>query len=286
MPDFAQVTIIGTGLIGGSFGLAVKKRGFKGRVIGSDRPAILERAKQIGAIDVAVSEPEASVKSSDLILLATPVGTIIDLIERIGPVAPPHALLTDVGGTKSQIAARARAVLGQEVSKRFLPGHPMTGKELSGIEQASADLFADSTWLIAPYSEEQKLEPPAEQFLRTLERIGARVVSIDPKQHDRICAWLSHLPQFLSTALAATLAQEFSGNSLPEELGGRALRDMTRVAASPYSIWRDIALTNTENIHDALLRLEQTLSNIRENLNTRELEAEFRRANEFRKPSA
>jgi prephenate dehydrogenase len=286
VPDFAQVTIIGTGLIGGSFGLAVKKHGFKGRVIGCDRPAILERAKQIGAIDIAVSEPEASVKSSDLILLATPVGTIIDLIERIGPVAPPHALLTDVGGTKSQIAARARAVLGQEVSKRFLPGHPMTGKEFSGIEQASADLFADSTWLIAPYSEEQKLEPGAEQFLRTLERIGARVVSIDPKQHDRICAWVSHLPQFLSTALAATLAEEFSGNSLPEELGGRALRDMTRVAASPYSIWRDIALTNTENIHDALLRLEQTLSNIRENLNTRELEAEFRRANEFRKPSA
>jgi prephenate dehydrogenase len=280
---FSQITIIGTGLIGGSFGLAVKKHGFQSRVIGCDRQPVLDRAMQIGAINVGIADAEEAIKGSDLVLLATPVGTIIDLIERIGPLVPTDALLTDVGSTKLEVVSRARAVFGQEASRRFLPGHPMAGKEFSGIEHASADLFSGNAWLITP--PEETLEHRARAFLQLLKRIGARVITMQPEKHDHVCAWVSHLPQMISTALAATLADEFDDDSLPVELGGRALREMTRIASSPYSMWRDIALTNTENMQQALVRVEQALAHLRENLKTRELEAEFRRANRFRKPT-
>jgi len=118
-----------------------------------------------------------------------------------------------------------------------------------------------------------------------LGRIGARVLPVDSVQHDRICGWVSHLPQMLSTALASTLVEELANDSDANAIGGRALREMTRIAQSPYSMWRDVALTNTKNIQAALLRVEQKLAHIRENLRTRELEEEFERANSFRKNS-
>jgi prephenate dehydrogenase len=121
--------------------------------------------------------------------------------------------------------------------------------------------------------------------VQLLSRIGARVLPVDPIQHDRICGWVSHLPQMLSTALASTLVEELANDSDANAIGGRALREMTRIAQSPYSMWRDVALTNTKNIQAALLRLEQKLAHIRENLRTRELEEEFERANSFRKNS-
>src|SRR6266568_4665236 len=146
--ELKQITIVGTGLIGGSFGLAIKKHGFRGRVIGCDREPVLERARQMGAIDRGISDPQVASAGTDVVLLATPVGTIIDLIERLGPVLPRSTLLTDTGSTKREIAARARAVFGQDTDRRFLAGHPMAGKEYSGIEHASADLFSGTTWIV------------------------------------------------------------------------------------------------------------------------------------------
>ena len=273
------ITIVGAGLIGGSFGLALKHAGFAGTVVGCDRADVLERAQQMRAIDRGVTDPREACAGSDVVLLAMPVGAIIDFIERHGPVLDPATLLTDAGSTKSEIAARARAVFGGQAPQRFLPGHPMAGKEHSGIEHATADLFRDSVWLITPLAESQTQTQTG--FLDLVATTSARVETLALDQHDRLCAWVSHLPQMLSTALAAALEEEFGDDPLLRRVGGRALREMTRIAASPYSMWRDIALTNEGNIADALLRLEQRLAHLRENLRTRELAEEFDRANRF-----
>ena len=280
MNSIRQITIIGTGLIGGSFALAIRKAGFNGRVIGCDREPVLAQALERGAIDLGVADPAEAARGSDVILLATPVGAIIDLIERIGPIAPPESLLTDVGSTKAEVASRARAVFGQQAGQRFLPGHPMAGKEQGGIERADAALFQGAVWVTTPLG---GLSAPATKFFELIAATGARIVSMEPERHDRMCAWLSHLPQMLATALAAGLEEEFAADPQALELAGPALREMTRTAASPYAMWRDIALTNRTNLQDALLQLEQRLAHLRENLSTRELAAEFDRGNSFRK---
>ena len=280
MNSIRQITIIGTGLIGGSFALAIRKAGFTGRVIGCDREPVLAQARERGAIDLGVADPAEAARGSDVILLATPVGAIIDLIERIGPIAPPESLLTDVGSTKAEVASRARAVFGQRAGQRFLPGHPMAGKEQGGIERADAALFQGAVWVTTPLGE---LSATAAKLLELIAATGARIVSMEPERHDRICAWLSHLPQMLATALAAGLEEEFAADPQALELAGPALREMTRTAASPYAMWRDIALTNRTNLQEALLHLEQRLAHLRENLSTRELAAEFDLANSFRK---
>jgi len=278
-----QITIIGTGLIGGSLALALKKNAPELRIIGCDREPVLKEALRLHAIDEGSSTPEQAVRDSDLVVLATPVGSIIDLIERIGPLAPPHAVITDVGSTKVEIMARAKDVFGSDVAKRFLPGHPMAGKENGGIEHADAQLFAGAVWLITPYPAQDLSGGAIGEYLHLVNQIGARVLPVDPMQHDRVCGWVSHLPQMLSTALASTLVEELANDTEASAIGGRALREMTRIAQSPYSMWRDVALTNTKNIQDALLRVEQKLAHIRENLRTRELEEEFERANQFKK---
>jgi prephenate dehydrogenase len=280
-----QITIIGTGLIGGSLALALKKHASGVRIVGCDREPVLKQALKLGAIDDGSAIPEQAVRDSDLIVLATPVGSIIDLIERVGPLAPAHSLITDVGSTKVEIMARAKDVFGGDVAQRFLPGHPMAGKENGGIEHADAELFAGAVWLVTPYPAQDLSGGATSEYLQLLGQIGARVLPVDPVQHDRICGWVSHLPQMLSTALASTLVEELADDSEANAIGGRALREMTRIAQSPYSMWRDVALTNTKNIQAALLRLEQKLAHIRENLRTRELEEEFERANSFRKNS-
>jgi prephenate dehydrogenase len=251
--------------------------------VGCDREVNLFRARELNIIDEAIVAPEEAVKGSDLVLLATPVGSIIDLLERIGPLVSAEALLTDVGSTKVEIMARARDVFGANVAQRFLPGHPMAGKEHSGVEHADGNLFRDAVWLLTPFSGQDMAQPNIAAFLDLLKRIGAGPLAFDPQQHDRICALVSHLPQMISTAFASTLVEELGGDPQAGAIGGRALREMTRIAGSPYSMWRDIALTNTKNIQDALLKVEQKLAHIRENLRTRELEEEFEQAHRLRK---
>src|SRR5215472_14902156 len=175
-----QITIIGTGLIGGSFGLAVKASGSEARIVGCDRGHVLERARKMGALDSGNEDPAEAIKGSDLILLATPVGTIIDLIERIGPLAPPESLITDVGSTKQEIMERARAVFGDRAGQHFLGGHPMAGKEHSSIFSAEAVLFRDATWFFVPTNGQQDLNgEEISEYKTLLERIGAQVTVIE-----------------------------------------------------------------------------------------------------------
>jgi prephenate dehydrogenase len=278
-----QITIIGTGLIGGSLGLALKKQKFAGRIIGCDSAGVLERARNRGAIDEGVSVPNDAVRGSDLVVLAAPVGAIIDLVGHIGPILPPKALLTDVGSTKAEVLAKAKSVFGKAVGKRFLAGHPMAGKEQSGVDFADPDLFQGAAWFFTPIHGQNIYTGLGGEFLGWVEKIGARIGSIDADEHDKLCAWISHLPQLISTALAATLVDEYGDEAPLLEAGGRALREMTRISASPYSMWRDIAITNKKNLQDALHKLEQRLAHIRENLNTKELAVEFERAHHLRK---
>ena len=276
-----QITIIGTGLIGGSFALALKKRGFAGRVVGCDKREVLARAKKRKAIDAAIADPVEASAGSEIVVLAAPVGQIMDLVERLGPRLGPQALLTDVGSTKVEILARAREVFGAAAPRRFLGGHPMAGREHGGIEHADPDLFRGVPWLFTPQPKQKAEEGLSGAFLKLVERVGAKPASLDAERHDRLCAWASHLPQMLSTALAVAIEEEFGDDAELKTISGRALSDMTRLAASPYAMWRDIALTNSSNIEAALLKLEQRLAHLRENLRTAELREEFDRARKF-----
>ena len=278
-----QITIVGTGLIGGSLGLALKKYGFKGRIIGCDRQPVLDRARGKGAIDAGHIHPVDAVRGSEVVVLATPVGAIIELIERIGSILPAKTLLTDVGSTKAAVVAKATSIFGENVSQRFLAGHPMAGKEQSGMEFADPDLFRGAAWFLTPTSGQDVDAGVAGEFLEWVEQIGARIASLEAQQHDELCAWISHVPQMISTALAAALVEEFGQQAPLLEAGGRALREMTRISASPYSMWRDIAITNKKNIGDVMLKLEQRLAHIRENLDTRELAMEFEQAHHLKK---
>lgn len=278
-----QITIIGTGLIGGSLALALRKKKFAGRIIGCDREGTLERARMRGAIDDGAANPGDAVRGSDVVVLATPVLGIIDLIERVGPILPAKALLTDVGSTKAQVVECAAKVFGKSVGKRFLAGHPMAGKESSGVDYADADLFQNAVWFLSPLPGQNLNNGILAEFTGWIDAIGARIAVLPADEHDRLCAWISHVPQMMSTALAAALVDEFGADAPLLPAGGRALQEMTRISASPYSMWRDVAISNKSNLEKALWKVEQRLAHIRENLATRQLADEFEQAHQLRK---
>jgi prephenate dehydrogenase len=212
---FKQVTIIGTGLIGGSLGLALRKRHLARRVIGCDRAPVLERAIECGAIEAGAPNPIDAVHGSDLVVLATPVIAILDLIERLGPALSARTLVTDVGSTKADIVARAAKSFGRTAGQRFLAGHPMAGKEVAGVESADANLFEGAAWLFTPLPRQNPHAGLCGEFVECVEKLGARVAMLDAADHDRFCAWISHVPQMISTALAASLVDEFGPDAPP-----------------------------------------------------------------------
>src|ERR1017187_1097793 len=283
-----RVLIVGTGLIGASAGLALRAKGFDGANIGTGpTEQTLTIAREMGAIDswFARDDADAVAATCDVILLAGPVLSILDWMQRLAPELREHQLVTDVGSTKAQIAELAAKLYNQPGKAHFLPGHPMAGKELGGAALAEAVLFQNAMWLFTPAvgARPSALET---EWRAWVAKFGSRTMDLDPARHDEICAWVSHLPQMLSTTLAALLEETFGGDPIRREeiaaIGGRALRETTRLGASPYSMWRDIALSNTEPIAATLHALEQRLAHVRENLRTPELKEEFRLANEFR----
>jgi prephenate dehydrogenase len=160
----------------------------------------------------------------------------------------------------------------------------MAGKESSGVDNADPNLFQNAAWFLTPLSGQNLNEGLLAEFIGWIEQIGARIAMLPAEEHDHLCAWISHLPQLISTALAAAMVEEFGEDAPLLPAGGRALHEMTRISASPYSMWRDIAISNRKNIGDALLKLEQKLAHIRENLATRQLAEEFEKAHQLRKP--
>jgi len=274
-----RITIIGTGLIGASAGLALRAARFPGEIVGWDRhPSQAQRALERGAVDTIAGDPITAAVTSDLVLLSGPVFAIQDWIEKLAPHLKPHQLVSDVGSIKVAIAARAQPLFGGPGQAGFLPGHPMAGKEVSGAANADAQLFAHAVWLFTEFAG----HPLAAEWRSWVQRFGCGTMDIQAIRHDEICAWVSHLPQFLSTALSAMLQDRFGDAPDLRAIGGRALREMTRLGASPYSMWRDIAHANDAEIAEALLSMEQRLAYVRENLKTPELRDEFDRASRFR----
>jgi len=278
-PQIERITLIGTGLIGASVGLALRATGFKGTITGIDASGTeLETAESMGAITTAARNPEAhaaAIADSQIVVLAVPVLAILDWMGRIQPHLSADGLVTDTGSTKAQIAERAASLF----PKQFLPGHPMAGKESGGAALAEATLFQNAPWIFTPLHETTPMEAVWRGFV---EGFGAKLIDIDPERHDELCAWVSHLPQMVSTAMTAVLEDQIGDDEALRAIGGRALREMTRLGASPFSMWRDVAMTNQKPIADTLLALEQRLQHMRENLRTPELREEFLKANRFR----
>jgi prephenate dehydrogenase len=274
-----RLTIVGTGLIGASVGLALRAQGFTGEILGWDRDsAQLQIARDRGAISFAAADPVEAATCSDLILLSGPVLSILDWMEQLAPRLSSDQLVTDVGSVKHAIEERAQALFFGPSRAGFLPGHPMAGKEVGGAAHADPALFANAVWLFTSFPE----HPLSAEWRSWVERFGCRTLQMDAARHDEVCAWVSHLPQMVSTGLSALLEETFGESPEMRAVGGRALREMTRLGSSPYSMWRDVAMTNTQEIAGALLALEQRLAHIRENLKTPELREEFARANRFR----
>lgn len=266
------VAIIGVGLIGGSFGLALKSAGFRGRIVGVSSPQTLEKALRRGAIDEGATL-EKAVPQADLIYLAGPIHAILETIPALDGLARPGALATDAGSTKRRICEAGSRLSGA----LFLGGHPMAGKEKRGVEEAEAELFRGRPWLLTPSRREDLETPAAREFLGWIERIGAEPRVMTPEEHDRTVALSSHLPQMLSTALAAALKERHG----VERAAGPGLADMTRLALSGWDIWRDILETNRDEIVAAIGLFEERLRALKARLEQGLPEEDFQRGAVF-----
>jgi prephenate dehydrogenase len=275
------VTILGTGLIGGSFGLALRKYTTEVCVSGWDRPEVVREAQSRAAIDQSFSgELAPALQNSDLIYIALPIAPTIDLLPEIARHAPAHAIVTDACSTKVRVTHAASAHFPDENGPLFLGGHPMAGRELSGIAHADADLFRGNTYALVGESSLGE-NPRVSAFVKILEKIGARPLWLGAPQHDYAVGLASHLPQLAAVALAGFLYDRLDENGLPITLAGPGLRDSLRLAGSSYATWRDIVLTNQEVLSAALDLFARRLDDLRERLASRELEADFDAANEL-----
>jgi prephenate dehydrogenase len=282
-----RIAILGTGLLGTSAGLALRAAGFRGSIVGWNRsPEQGQLALQMGAIDSVAADPLQAAKASEVVLLAVPIYATLDFMEKLSGVLGCDQLATDVGSTKRLIAESAGRLFNTPERAAFLPGHPMAGKERGGAALADAELFRGAVWLFTDDPDCKRSEHSMELVKGWREWVvamGSKTIDLDPVRHDELVAWVSHLPQFVATALSALLQEEVGDAPELKDVGGRGLREMTRLGASPYSMWRDIAYTNTEAVEAALHALEQRLAHLRENLRTPELRDEFEQANRFRR---
>jgi prephenate dehydrogenase len=282
-----RIAILGTGMLGTSAGLALRAAGFHGSITGWNRGAEgAQTALSMGAVDALAAEPLQAARESQVVLLAVPIYATLDWMEQLAPVLGPEHLVTDVGSTKAQITAAAGRLYNTPERAAFLPGHPMAGKERGGAALGDANLFRGAVWLFTDdpgWRRSPASAALAKDWRELVGAMGSRTIDMDAARHDELVGWVSHLPQFVATALSALLEEEVGDAPELKDVGGRALREMTRLGASPYSMWRDIAHTNTAAVEAALHALEQRLAHLRENLRTPELRDEFEKANRFRR---
>ncbi|MGH9445338.1 MAG: prephenate dehydrogenase [Terriglobia bacterium] len=276
---FQQIAIVGLGLIGGSWGLALKRQGYAGTRVGCDRESILKRALVGGAIDRAEPDAAASVRDADLVILAAPASAILALLGQLKGAISPRALVTDVGSTKVLICDRAYEVFGN--APLFLGGHPLAGKERSGFESAEPKLFDNASYALVPRVPQDLEDPRVKRFISLVSDFGAKPFVTNAHSHDRAVAYLSHLPQLLSTGLASLIA-EAGPEPLPLELAAGGFRDVTRLAESPYPLWRDICRTNLQNIREALDAFLAKLERLKQDLPGEALERDFIQAAKLR----
>jgi prephenate dehydrogenase len=283
----SRISILGTGLLGTSVGLALRGAGFRGSIVGWNRGAEQgNEALRMGAVDSLAVDGLDAARASQVTVIAVPIFATLDWMEKLAPVLGPNQLVTDVGSTKRVISETAARLYNTPERAAFLPGHPMAGKERGGAALGDANLFRGAVWL---FTDDQNVlrSPQGAQLVRDwrelVSAMGSKTLDLDPARHDELVAWVSHLPQFTATALSALLEEEVGDAPELKDVGGRALREMTRLGSSPFSMWRDIAHTNTEAVERTLLALEQRLAQLRENLRSPELRNQFEQANKFRR---
>ncbi len=263
-PLIPVLAVVGVGLIGGSFAAALRRAGQAGRVLGVGRNAqSLVRAVELGLIDEAASAEEAAARA-DLILLATPVGGLADVLSRMRPHLRPGAVLTDAGSTKAEVVLAARAALGDKVAQ-FVPGHPIAGAERTGPEAADADLYRKRTVILTPLAESDASS--LELVRRAWQACGADVIDMDAGAHDRVLASVSHLPHLLAAVYMEQVAEAADARTRLD-LAGSGFRDFTRIAAGSPEMWRDIFLSNRDamlaelaDVRAVLDRAERAIAN-------------------------
>ncbi|WP_028311005.1 prephenate dehydrogenase [Derxia gummosa] len=283
---FERVAVFGVGLIGGSFALALDRINGARRIVGVGRNspssrANLERALQLGVIDEIARDEEEALRGTDLVMLAAPVQQTEALLAAIQPHLTLHAIVTDAGSTKQNVVEAAQRALGGKFPQ-FVPGHPIAGKENSGVEAAEATLYDGKRCILTPLS-----DTAGHAFERVRDMwtaCGAVVSSMDPAQHDRVFASVSHLPHLLAFALVAAIAREDDAAVKFAHAGG-GFRDFTRIAASSPEMWRDICLANKPALLRELTAFEQEVALLRRLINDGDADAvqrEFARAREIR----
>ncbi len=275
---FQRIAIYGVGLIGGSLGLALKKRYARVHIRGVGRDTSrLEKARTMGTIDAFDTDAAHGLEGCDLVILATPVEHILQILEKIGSILAPSAVVTDVGSTKRMICRRAWHHLPSAVE--FVGGHPVAGREVTGVENSVPGLFEGAPYILCPHpgARSENLQ----RLIHMVEEIGARPAVMDAEEHDQIIAWTSHLPQLISTALANVSSQQETPDNKLIRVTGSGFQDMIRLAGSPYSVWQGILDTNDDNIDLTLEALIRQLEKMRADLKGRRLSYDFDRAVEF-----
>lgn len=262
-PEFGKVVIFGAGLIGGSFALALKEAGAVAEVVGFGRtPASLKTAQELGVIDRAGINPAHEVGDADLILIATPVGQMPEILARIKPYLGPRTIITDGGSTKGDVVAAARAALGERIGQ-FVPAHPIAGAENSGPAAARFDLYQGKKVVVTPLPENG--DDALDYVKRAWALCGADIYELTPEAHDRVFAAVSHLPHLLSFALVHDLAVRQDAEMF-FTFAASGFRDFTRIAASHPEMWRDICLANREALILELDSYRSQLDGLREAL--------------------
>ena len=276
---FNRITILGVGLLGASFALALKKNRLCNTITGYGRNREnLQRAKERNIIDSFEQDPVAACRDSDLIMLSAPVGSFLGLAKAISPALKKGAILTDVGSVKGNLVREIEKMIPKDV--HYIGGHPIAGSDRSGIDAASAELFRNSRCLITPT---ENSDPSALDKIQNLwKALGSEIIILNPEEHDRIYASVSHLPHMIAYAMVNTVA-EMDSSYL--DFSGKGFIDTTRIACSSEELWSDICLLNRDNLVEALAVFQKNLDRLDQYLKAGDsdsLKAEFRKARTLR----
>lgn len=276
---FNRITILGVGLLGASFALALKKNRLCGTITGYGRNrGNLQRAKEREIIDSFESDPAAACRDADLIMLSTPVGSFLELIKTIAPALKKGAVLSDVGSVKGKLVREIEKIMPENV--HYIGGHPIAGSDRSGIDSANAELFRGAKYIVTPT---ENSDPAALEKIKDLwKSLGSDILTLSPGEHDRIFASISHLPHLVAYALVNTVA-DMDRSYL--DFSGKGFMDATRIASSSEELWNDICLLNRENLLEALAVFKKNLDTLDQYLkagNADSLKEEFRKARALR----
>lgn len=282
MQDIKEIAIVGVGLIGGSLGMAIKELPDAPQVVGTSRSIqTINKALEVGAIDRGTTSIKDAVANADIVIIATPISIIVNMIKDIAAHLKEGAIITDVGSTKNNIVGSVEEFLPDNI--HFIGGHPMAGSEQQGVSFATATLFKNSYYLLTPTDNTDTVA--FKKLHSLLTSIGSQVLAIDPEKHDKIVSIISHLPHILSASLVNLASRQTRENKNMLLLAAGGFRDMTRIAASDPGMWRDICIENSKAILMAIEEFRKNLDDFQKDIeqtNYEELWNEFREAQSVR----